>query len=224
MKLSYAAITCCIALSVITATTRISLAKTVKACDEEWKANKSSIQAKGIKKKDFVASCRSESDTATPPAKRTSAPRSEPSSTGGQTAKACEEQWKANKPAIQASGKHKKDFIAECRAGVATNTTPTREDNRTTTTRSNSSKETSAPAREPTSPSSGTSTAANQYSSEGAAKIHCPLDTIVWVNTKSGIYHFAGHKDYGGTRMGAYMCEKDTASQGYRAAKNEKHP
>jgi hypothetical protein len=37
-------------------------------------------------------------------------------STAQQTAKACEEQWKANKASIQASGKKKIEFISECRA------------------------------------------------------------------------------------------------------------
>jgi hypothetical protein len=35
------------------------------------------------------------------------------------TAKACEDEWKAGKATIQASGKKKKDFIAECRTGTA---------------------------------------------------------------------------------------------------------
>ena len=32
------------------------------------------------------------------------------------------------------------------------------------------------------------------------------------------------HRSYGNTKAGAYMCEKDTAATGIRAAKNEKHP
>jgi len=44
------------------------------------------------------------------------------------------------------------------------------------------------------------------------------------VNTKSGVYHFAGRLDYGNTKQGAYMCEADAKAAGDRAAKNEKHP
>ena len=33
-----------------------------------------------------------------------------------------------------------------------------------------------------------------------------------------------GYKDYGNTKSGAYMCERDATSQGMRASKNEKHP
>jgi hypothetical protein len=46
----------------------------------------------------------------------------------------------------------------------------------------------------------------------------------VWVNLGTKVYHFAGHKAYGTTKRGAYMCERDTAAQGMRAAKNEKRP
>ena len=67
-------------------------------------------------------------------------------------------------------------------------------------------------------------TGANQYTSEAQAKARCPADTVVYVNLKSKIYHFAGHKDYGNLKNGAYMCEKDTVGAGARAAKNEKHP
>ena len=60
---------------------------------------------------------------------------------------------------------------------------------------------------------------------EGQAKAHCVAsDIIVWANLDSKIYHFSGHKDYGHTKEGAYMCEKDALGQGIRAAKNEKHP
>ena len=67
-------------------------------------------------------------------------------------------------------------------------------------------------------------TGANEFSTEAQAKARCPTDTVVWANLKSKIFHFSGHKDYGATKEGAYMCEKDATAQGIRAAKNEKHP
>ena len=48
--------------------------------------------------------------------------------------------------------------------------------------------------------------------------------TVVWVNTKSGVYHFAGTKNYGHTKAGAYMCETDATAAGDHASKDEKHP
>ena len=40
----------------------------------------------------------------------------------------------------------------------------------------------------------------------------------------SGVYHFAGTKNYGTTKAGAYMCENDATAAGDRASKQEKHP
>ncbi len=53
-----------------------------------------------------------------------------------------------------------------------------------------------------------------EYSTERAAQAHCPRDTVVWLNTNSGIYHEKGMRWYGNTREGAYVCraEADAAS------------
>jgi hypothetical protein len=64
----------------------------------------------------------------------------------------------------------------------------------------------------------------NQFTTEADAKGRCPSGPVVWVNLDSKIYHYAGHKAYGHTKSGAYMCESDTTSQGMRASKNEKRP
>lgn len=64
----------------------------------------------------------------------------------------------------------------------------------------------------------------NQYTTETMARVHCPTDTVVWANTRSGIYHFRGDDNYGTTKRGAYMCERDALAGGIRMAKNEKHP
>jgi hypothetical protein len=69
-----------------------------------------------------------------------------------------------------------------------------------------------------------TPSGSNEFSTEAQAKAKCPADTVVWANLKSKVYHFAGYKNYGDTKTGAYMCEKDATGQGFRAAKNEKHP
>ena len=46
----------------------------------------------------------------------------------------------------------------------------------------------------------------------------------MWVNLDSKIYHYSSYRNYGQTKSGAFMCEKDTATAGFRAAKNEKRP
>jgi hypothetical protein len=61
----------------------------------------------------------------------------------------------------------------------------------------------------------------NQFSTEADAKGHCPPDTVVWVNLRSKIYHYAGHKTYGNTKDGAYMCERDTTAGDVIAAPSE---
>ena len=64
-------------------------------------------------------------------------------------------------------------------------------------------------------------TGAGQFAAEAEAKAHCPSDTVVWLNTKSHKYHYAGHKSYGTTKQGAYMCEADAKAAGNVAAKDE---
>ena len=87
---------------------------------------------------------------------------------------------------------------------------------------------TAAPAPAPAVPTAKPSAAvpggAGEYRTEAEAKGHCPADTVVWVNKKSRVYHFAGSKNYGNTKQGAYMCEREALGQGDRAAKHEKHP
>lgn len=80
----------------------------------------------------------------------------------------------------------------------------------------------SAPAS--STPATKTPTNSGQFAEESQAKAHCPSDTVVWANLSSKVYHFSGSKDYGNTKRGAYVCEKDATAQGLRAAKNEKHP
>ena len=81
-----------------------------------------------------------------------------------------------------------------------------------------------APAATPAKPRVVAPAAAGGFTSDAQAKAHCPADTVVWVNTKSRVYHFAGTHNYGTTKQGDYMCEADAKAAGDRAAENEKHP
>jgi hypothetical protein len=212
---------------------RVRSAKTIRACAAEWTANKASLEASGKTRKDFITECRAGTETtaaATPSTEMT--PRMAHAA-GKKTVKACEAEWKANKATIQASGKKKTDFMTECRAeptstqaaAPAPQPVPTQQPKsdvaaapQSTTTAQPKSKATAAPAsHEPTA-----SLASGQFTTEAAAKTHCPSDTVVWANTRSRIYHYASSRVYGHTKMGAYMCEKETAAAGIRAAKREK--
>jgi hypothetical protein len=145
------------------------------------------------------------------------------------TARACQDEWRANRAANQAAGITEKDFVAKCRAG---NTAAAPTAAPTAAPAAVPPKQSAAPAAKtpatvgvapPTSPAPS-ATGANQFSSQALAKAHCASDTVVWANLGSRIYHFSGHRDFGSTKEGAYMCEKDALGQGIRAAKNEKHP
>jgi hypothetical protein len=141
------------------------------------------------------------------------------------TIKACEDEWRANKADNEAKHILMKDYVAKCRA--ASTTAPTAPAPAATTAPAAPAARApaaAAPAAKPVAPAAAATTGANEFSTEAQAKARCPADTIVWVNTDSKIYHFTGYADYGKTKTGAYMCEKDTAAKGFRAAKNEKHP
>jgi len=51
---------------------------------------------------------------------------------------------------------------------------------------------------------------------------HVSQDTsvIVWVNLKTGIYHYKGERWYGRTKYGQFMSEKAAIAAGYRATEN----
>jgi len=42
----------------------------------------------------------------------------------------------------------------------------------------------------------------------------------VWVNTRTGVYHYPGQRWYGKTAQGQHMTEEDAKAAGYRAAEN----
>lgn len=201
--------------------------KTVRACQQEWRANKAANQAAGITEKAYVEKCRAGGAAVQQPAAKPAATPTKPMaaerSPGQKTVRACQEEWRANKAANQAAGITEKAYVEKCRTGTV-NAKPVLEPS----PRSGRA----APAAPVTAPSAsarapatvGQPSGEGQFATETQAKAHCPRDTVVWANLDSKIYHFAGYRDYGNTKKGAYMCERDTASEGFRAAKNEKHP
>ena len=148
------------------------------------------------------------------------------------TEKACIEEWRAKKAADPAFKTLQKDYVPECRksaaAAPAKPAAPAATAPATPATAAPAKQAAPVPAatapKQAPAPAAAAATGANQYTTEALAKARCPTDTVVYVNLSSKIYHFAGHKDYGTLKNGTYMCEKDTAGAGARAAKNEKHP
>jgi hypothetical protein len=143
-----------------------------------------------------------------------------PSIGWAKTVRECEAEWKANKAAIQASGQTKKDFVAACRAETApapgtTMTTPP------AAPKPGAPVALPEPSRVPASRVAPTKS--GEFTTEAEVKAKCPSDTVVWCNTNSGVYHYAGTHNYGHTKSGAYICKADTAAAGCRPAKNERH-
>jgi hypothetical protein len=140
------------------------------------------------------------------------------------TVSACQDEWRANRAANQAAGITEKAYIDKCRAGT-TAAAPTAAPSKPAAqiTAPAATKPATVGIAKPTSPAP-TAAGASQFSSEALAKAHCASDAVVWANLGSRIYHFSGSRDFGNTKEGAYMCEKDAVGQGIRAAKNEKHP
>jgi hypothetical protein len=140
------------------------------------------------------------------------------------TVKECQQEWRANKAANQAAKITEKAFVEKCRAGEAATPAAAPAAAPTAEPAEKSAPPAPPPTRSTARPAPAVPTGAGQFRTEAQAKGHCPSDIVVWVNLTSKIYHFAGHKSYGTTKSGAYMCEKDATSEGFRASKTEKRP
>jgi hypothetical protein len=212
--------------------------KTASACRAEWRANKDANQSAGITEKAYVDKCRAGESIvvpATPSAPAASAPATSVPPTAaqpasGKTAKACQEEWRANKAGYQAAGVTEKAYVEKCRAGaaVAPPTTPAQAPTATAPAPAPAaapSQPATRPAARPSPPvATSAPTGAGQFATEAEAKSRCPADIVVWANLNSKVYHFAGYKNYGTTEHGAYMCEKQATADGFRASKREKRP
>jgi hypothetical protein len=219
-----------VSVAMLTSNAAFAQERTAKQCRDEWRANEADFKARKIKEKDYVKDCRAGTATApTPAAAAPAAPPATPAvaAAGHKTAKACRDEWRANEADFKARKIKESDYVKDCRAGTATAQPAAAPAPRATTAAAPPAEAPAAappPARKPAPTLAAAPTGANQFASEAQAKARCRSDVVVWVNTDSGIYHFSGHKDYGATKQGAYMCEKDALAAGDRAAKNEKHP
>ncbi len=238
----------------ITSAGTASAESVMKLCGDQWQAAKAAGTTNGETWPQFLAQCRAQqkSGAAAAPAPTTYAPApAAPAPTYGQapsggmkTARECDDEYAANKAAIKASGQTKRAFVAACRAGnetipqgTAAAPAPAPAPAATSGSLFPSPQPAapapapanygSAPAQAPAEPpysSLPKPMSAGEFASDQQARARCPTDTVVWVNTKSHIYHFTGTHNYGPTKEGAYMCEADAKAAGDRAAMNEHHP
>jgi hypothetical protein len=149
--------------------------------------------------------------------------------------KVCGEQWKAAKAAGTTDGKTWNEFLSQCRAdqkAAAPDAAPAAEPAAAALAAAPA-----APAAAPAAAQQPPADAApakpkrkatamaagpGQFATDGEAKAKCPTDAVVWVNTKSKVFHYSSSSAYGKTKKGVYMCEADATSAGAHAAKNEK--
>jgi hypothetical protein len=132
--------------------------------------------------------------------------------------KQCGDEWKAAKANTTTNGMTWQEFLKQCRTQKESSAAP-------------ATAPAPAPAPAPTpaqtyqpkpapAATAARATGAGQFTTAGEAQARCPSDKVVWVNTKSHVYHYAGTRSYGTTKQGAYMCEADANAAGDRASKS----
>ncbi len=55
-----------------------------------------------------------------------------------------------------------------------------------------------------------------QYTSEDGAQIHCPLDTVVWLNTRNKTWYPKRSKHYANSPQGGFVCLADAKKAGMK--------
>jgi len=66
----------------------------------------------------------------------------------------------------------------------------------------------------------GTPASAQTPTYAPTAELACKGDNVVWVNTRSGVYHYRGERYFGNTKEGKFVCEKDALREGDRPTRN----
>jgi hypothetical protein len=95
-------------------------AKTAKDCKAEWQADKAGMQSRGVTQKTYIEQCKggTEPTAAAPAAKPVEAPAPAQATTAGsKTAKACKEEWQADKAGMKARGVTQRAYVEQCRGG-----------------------------------------------------------------------------------------------------------
>jgi hypothetical protein len=109
----------CAVLGVISLSTSApAQQKSVKACTDEWRADKAANQAAGITEKDYVAKCRAGVATATPSEAPKASRGTSSSESSAKSVKACTDEWRADKAANQAAGITEKDTWLNAGVGL----------------------------------------------------------------------------------------------------------
>jgi len=51
---------------------------------------------------------------------------------------------------------------------------------------------------------------------EAQAQRHCPVDTVVWLDFRSGRYYLKGQRRYASGTTGSFVCRNEARDSGYR--------
>jgi hypothetical protein len=132
--------------------------------------------------------------------------------------KECGDNWKTAKANNTTNGQTWQEFLKTCRAQKSASVAP--------------AAAAPAPAPAPMAPApvatpkpapiktAARPTGAGEFGTEAEARARCG-DSVVWVNTKSHVYHLPGTRSYGTTKQGAYMCQADADASGDRASRSK---
>ena len=221
----------------------------MRACASEWKQAQAGGTTGGEGWPQFLARCQTRQGAAAsptaasapPPQSGSLFPWSQPSAptspasanvgapaSGQSVMRLCASQWKDAKAAGTTAGQAWPQFLSHCRRQTSTASSsggfvPAAAPAPSPAPQSGSLFpwwQQSAPSSAPISSGTPSTPQEGQYTTELAARARCPSDTVVWVNTPTRIYHYTGTRYYGHTLKGAYMCEADARTGGYRPARN----
>lgn len=77
-------------------------------------------------------------------------------------------------------------------------------------------------AATPMSHGAGHQAAAAGTAQQPPAGMNCAGEPVVWVNTKTHVFHRPGSRYYGKTKAGKFVCQHAATQEGDHAAKGEK--
>ena len=131
----------------------------------------------------------------------------------------CGDEWKAAKANNTTNGMTWQEFLKQCRTQKESSAAPAAAAPAAAPAPAPAPAQTYQPKPVPAQ-TAARATGAGQFTTAAEAQARCPSDKVVWLNTKSHIYHYAGTRSYGTTKQGAYMCEADASAAGDRASKS----
>ena len=201
----------------------------MKVCADQYKQAQACGTTNGEAWPQFLQHCKTQlssaaapASAAPPPPAPAPAPAPAATASGPSVYKQCQADWAQAKANGATQGQSWQQYLAGCKARREQAAAQPRPWWLPAPAPAAPAPAPAAPAPKPA--ATATATGAGEFTTAAQAKARCPFDMVVWVNTKSEIYHYEGAHRYANTLHGAYMCEADAKATGHRAAANEKRP